>query len=191
MPNFYDLLPVTALFVIGFVALLLAIAQIPATHRHWRARQRIRALHRAAWLLAFAAIALLAGGLGLALRGYRLLTEETPVATITSRQVAPQKYAVRVDFPDGSHASTVLQGDEWQLDARVIKWKPQAVSLGAKPLYRVDRISGRYRKIEQAQTMLPSVVALGDDSAIDLWTMKQRFPQWLAWIDADYGSAAY
>ncbi len=122
MPNFYDWLPVTFLYVIGVIALLFALAQIPATRRHWRARRRLRAMHRAAWLLVFSIVALLAAGLGVALRGYRLLTAETPVATINSRQTGPQQFAVRVDFPDGTHNNAVLQGDEWQLDARVIKW---------------------------------------------------------------------
>jgi hypothetical protein len=191
VPNFYDWLPVTFLYVIGVIALLFALAQIPATRRHWRARRHLRAMHRAAWLLVFGIVALLAAGFGVALRGYRLMTAETPVATINSRQVAPQQFAVRVDFPDGTHSNSVLQGDEWQLDARVLKWSPQAVSLGAKPLYRLDRLSGRYRNVDQARAALPTLVALGNDSVVDLWTVKKEFPQWLPWIDADYGSAAY
>jgi hypothetical protein len=191
VPNLYDWMPVTFLYIVGVVALLFALAQLPATRRHWRARRRLRAMHRAAWCLVFAIVALLAAGFGIALRGYRLLTAETPVATISSRQVSPQQFAVRVDFPDGSHSSAVLNGDEWQLDARVIKWTPQAITLGAKPFYRLDRLSGRYRNIDQAKTTLPTVVALGQDSVVDLWKLKQDFPQWLPWIDADYGSAAY
>ena len=35
------------------------------------------------------------------------------------------------------------------------------------------------------------VVALDDSVLPDLWTLKRRFPHWLPWIDADYGSAAY
>ena len=36
-----------------------------------------------------------------------------------------------------------------------------------------------------------TVVALSSASAFDLWNLKQSFPRWLPWIDADYGSAAY
>ena len=142
-------------------------------------------------MLVFLLLALLAGGSGLALRGYRLLTQETAVATISARQIAPQEFAVRAEFPDGSHTGGALHGDEWQLDARVIKWQPTAVTLGAHPLYRVDRLSGRYRDATQAQSAAPSLIALGSDSVVDLWQLKQRFPRWLPWIDADYGSAAY
>jgi hypothetical protein len=130
-------------------------------------------------------------GLGISLRGYRLLTAEEPVASLSARQTGPQQFSLRVDFPDGSHRSAALNGDEWQLDARVIKWTPRAIELGAEPLYRVDRLSGRYRDATQAAATTPSVVDLSTESILDLWQLKRQFPQWLPWIDAEYGSAAY
>ncbi len=183
------LLPV--LTGIGIVALLIAIMQARACVRHARARRPFAATHRFAWMLVFIMLAALAGGFVLALRGYRLLTHEVQVATISARKEAQQQFSVRADFPDGSHTSGSLHGDEWQLDARVIKWKPTAVALGAEPLYRVDRLSGRYRDPAQAQANTVSLIDLGGDSVIDMWQLKQRFPQWLPWVDADYGSAAY
>jgi hypothetical protein len=182
---------VPLLFAGAVVAALIALAQIFAVRRHWRARRRLACAHRGAWLLVFVLLAVLFAGLGLALRGYALLTAEAPVATLSVRQLGPQYFAWRVEFSDGTHRSAQLHGDEWQLDARVIKWSPRAVSLGAQPLFRVDRLSGRYRDATQAQSTLPSVVTLDRGSLVDLWQLKQRFPQWLPWIDADYGSAAF
>lgn len=182
---------VPLLFAGAVVAALIALAQAFAVRRHWRARRRFACAHRGAWLLVFVLLTALFAGLGLALRGYGLLTAEAPVATVQARQLGPQWFALRVDFPDGTHRSADLHGDEWQLDARVIKWTPRAVALGAQPLFRVDRLSGRYRDAQQAQATLPSVIALDADSAVDLWQLKQRFPRWLPWIDADYGSAAF
>ena len=178
-------------YVIALVALLFALLHGHACGRHWRARRRGRALHRALWMVIFLLLAALSGLFGTAVIGYRRLTEEMPVATLNARQVGAQDFSVRVDFPDGSHQSGELKGDEWQLDARVIKWTPKAVELGAQPLYRLDRLSGRYRDAAQAQKTLPSVLDLGGESPVDLWQLKQKFPQWLPWIDADYGSGAY
>ena len=182
---------VPILFTAAVVAALIALAQVFAVRRHWRARRRFACAHRGAWLLVFLLLAVLFAGLGCALRGYGLLTAEAPVADIQARRLGPQWFGVRVDFPDGTHRSADLHGDEWQLDARVIKWAPRAVALGAKPLFRVDRLSGRYRDAAQAGSTLPSIAALNSDSAVDLWRLKQRFPRWLPWIDADYGSAAF
>jgi hypothetical protein len=180
-----------ALLILGGILLLTAFRHLFVAHRHWRARRRGAALLRAAWMLVFASLALLAVGLGLALRGYRLLMAEEPIATLAARQSAPQQFALRIDFADGSHQNAVLHGDEWQLDARVIKWTPRAIELGARPLYRVDRLSGRFRNAAQAAATNPSVVNVGGEPLLDLWQLKREFPQWLPWIDADYGSAAY
>ena len=180
-----------AFLVLGGILLLTSFRHLFVAHRHWRARRRVAATLRAAWMLVFAALALLSAGLGLALRGYRLLMTEEPVATLTARQTASQQFALRIEFPDGSHRSAALRGDEWQLDARVIKWTPRAIELGAQPLFRVDRLSGRYRDATQAAAAPPSVVDLSGERLIDLWQLKREFPQWLPWIDADYGSAAY
>jgi phosphatidylglycerophosphate synthase len=180
-----------AFLILGGILLLTSFRHLFVAHRHWRARRHVAAMLRAAWMLVFAALALLALGLGLALRGYRLLMAEEPVATLVARQTAPQQFALRLDYPDGSHRSESLHGDEWQLDARVIKWTPRAIELGARPLYRVDRLSGRFRDAAQAAGTNPSVVELGGESMLDLWQLKRQFPQWLPWIDADYGSAAY
>jgi len=173
------------------VTLLWSVVHARACLRHARARRPLRATHRFAWMLVFLLLAALSGGGAVTLRGYRLLTHEVQVATISARQLAPQQFAVRADFPDGTHANGSLRGDEWQLDARVIKWKERAVMLGAEPLYRVDRLSGRYRDAAQAQANTASLIDLGGDSVIDLWQLKRRFPQWLPWIDTEYGSAAY
>ena len=191
MPFSADDYLIPVLVVVGIVALLWSIAHGRAAVRHARARRPLRATHRFAWTLVFLLLAALSGGGALSLRGYRLLTKEVNVATISAREIAPQQFAVRADFPDGTHASAPLRGDEWQLDARVIKWKPGAVTLGAQPLYRVDRLSGRFRDAAQAQASVQSLIDLGGDSVIDLWRVKQQFPHWLPWIDAEFGSAAY
>lgn len=179
------------LLFLGGILLLTAFRHLFMARRHWRARRHAAATLRAAWMLVFAALAALAVGLGLALRGYRLLMAEEPIASLSARQTAPQQFALRIDFPDGSHRSAALQGDEWQLDARVIKWTPRAIELGARPLYRVDRLSGRFRDPNQAAATTPSVIDFSGERLIDLWQLKREFPQWLPWIDADYGSAAY
>lgn len=176
---------------VAAVAAILALFQVFGMRRCWRERRRFAAVHRSLWLAVFVALALLAAGLSLALTGYRRLTAESPVATLAVQAVGPQEFDVRVDFPDGRRESARLHGDEWQLDARVIKWTPRAVTLGAEPLYRVERLSGRFRDVEQARATPPSIAALGGEAVLDLWQLKKRFPDWLPFVDADYGSAAY
>jgi hypothetical protein len=180
-----------ALFTFAVVCAVLALAQIRRARRHWRERRRFAAAHRSAWSLVFAMLALLAALGATSLLGYRRLTAEAPVATIQAQRIAPQRFAVTLTTADGTQRHLELAGDDWQIDARVIKWRPAATLLGAPPLYQLDRIGGRYRDIAREREAPKSVVALAPLPALDLWQLKQRYPRWLPWVDADYGSAAY
>ncbi|MFC5489343.1 hypothetical protein [Dokdonella soli] len=179
------------LFVFAGFCVLLALAQGARARRHWRGRRRFAAGHRLVWCLVFLLLAMLGGLAGGMLLGWRRLAAEAPVAQIETRRLDPQHYAVTIATPDGVRREVELAGDDWQLDARVIKWDTRAVVLGAPPLYRLDRISGRYRDTATESTAPKSVVALSSSPMTDLWQLKQRFPGWLPWVDADYGNAAY
>ena len=180
-----------ALYVFaGFCALFTLVSAF-GVRRRWRERHRFSACHRSLWTMVFLLLAVLGAFSASALLGYRRLTTETLLVTLQARQLGPQRFNVRIDFPDGSHRNVGVAGDQWQLDARVIKWEPRAVMFGAPVLYRLDRISGRYADAAQESERERSVVALNETSPFDLLDLKRRFPQWLPWIDADYGSAAY
>ena len=188
-------MPLTAflagLYAFAILCVLIALGHVAGARRHWRSRRRFAAGHRAVWSLVFVLLALLGALAGTALLGYRRLASEALVAELATRQLGPQRYAVDIVLPDGTRQAAELSGDEWQLDAHVIKWDVRAVVLGAPPLYRLDRVSGRYRDAAQEASAPKSVVVLSAPSRLDLWQMKQRFPQWLPWVDADYGSGAY
>lgn len=179
------------LYIFAGLSLLFALANGFGARRRWRQRRRFGACHSSLWSVMFLLLAVLGAFSASALLGYRRLTTETVIATLDARELAAQRYAVRIEFPDGSRRSVDLNGDQWQLDARVVKWKPRAVILGAPPLYRIDRISGRYRDAAQESERARSAIALAGSNPFDLLDVKRRFPQWVPWLDADFGSAAY
>jgi hypothetical protein len=179
------------LYGFAILCVVIALGHAAGARRHWRSRRRFAACHRSLWSLVFVLLALIGALGGTALLGYRRLASEALVAELDTRQLAPQRYAVDIALPDGTRRSAEIAGDEWQLDARVIKWDVRAVVLGAPALYRLDRVSGRYRDATQEASAPKSVVVLSNPGRLDLWQMKQRFPTWLPWVDADYGSGAY
>ena len=85
----------------------------------------------------------------------------------------------------------MLQGDEWQLDVRMIKWRNWLTFLGEDPLFRLERISGRYVLADQAVQNAPTAHALGDGSGFDVWAFARRSGHWLPGIDAAYGSSVF
>lgn len=188
-------MPLTPLLIAGYVLAVLgvlsAIVCAAGIGRRWRERRPFSVLLRAVVTLLFLVVALAGVIGGLALHGYRRLVAETPIARIDARQLEAQRFAVRLEYPDGTRRTLELAGDQWQIDARVIKWQPSAVMAGAPPLYQLDRISGRYADPEHERERTRSLVVLREDGAFDLLALKRRFPQWMGWVDADYGSAAF
>ncbi|MFI5314598.1 MAG: hypothetical protein ACHQ6T_02775 [Myxococcota bacterium] len=126
------------------------------------------------------------------LRTYARLTYEQPVAEISFHERGPQRYLATVTRSDDHQVQTFeLAGDEWQVDARVLKWHGLANLLGLDTRYRLERVSGRYRDIEQERSAPRSVFALGERPAIDLWSFAQTHPHWIPFVDGFYGSATY
>jgi hypothetical protein len=182
---------VIGLYVAMALAALVAIAHGVGARRRWRERRHFAAGYRGLWSGIFVLLTLLLGVAGTALLGWHRLTTEAPVATLNTRELSPQHYAVVLTLPGGNTRHAELAGDQWQVDARVIKFSPAAVVLGAPPLYRLDRLSGRYQDVAQENTAGRDAIDLASDNPADLWNLKRRFPDWLPWVDADYGSGAY
>src|SRR4030095_3752244 len=75
------------------------------------------------------------------------LTYEQPVAEIVFEARGPQHFrATLAQVPSGELQMFMLAGDEWQLDARVLKWKGWANLLGLDAQYRLERVSGPSRE---------------------------------------------
>jgi hypothetical protein len=126
------------------------------------------------------------------LHTYNRLTHEQPVAEIVFEARGPQRYrATLAQVPSGEMQMFMLAGDEWQLDARVLKWKGWANLLGLDAQYRLERVSGRYRAIDQERTDERTVYALSENPGVDVWTLSVDNPRWLPFVDAIYGSATY
>lgn len=182
-------LPSTLLLILAALALLLALVQLIAVRQRLRDRRHAAAGgHGLVLLLAFV-LALLLAGLGLTLRGYRFLGEELPVAQIDARIVAPQRWVLTLTWPDGGTRQVYLVGDDFRLEAVVLKWKLPALLAGMPPLYRLDRLEGRYDDAAQEAQAPRTVVDFG--GSLDLLTLKRAYPGWLPGLDALYGSGAY
>ena len=151
----------------------------------------------------FLAVGVAAILLGLNVQSYARLTHERPVATISLSQVQPQFFEATLTQPEtaAAPASTTVypvHGDEWRIEAQVLRWKPWANILGLDAQYRLDRLSGRYQDTQQELTAVRSVHDLrGGDVAserrwtLDIWDVSRRYRDYVDAVDTLYGSAAY
>lgn len=139
----------------------------------------------AVFLFGFSALA------GLNLYTYHRFSEEIDVAVVSFDEIADRRYRATLIIPGRRPIEVSLEGDEWQLDARMIKWTDWLTFLGESPLYRLDRISGRYTRAEEAMIRPPSMHSLSEEVGLDLWAFARRSGKWLPGIDAAYGSSVF
>lgn len=171
----------------ALLALLLMVNGV----RHVRRREHIRgALHGLSGMVIGCLVAIVML-IGINLLTYARFTAERPVATVRFRKISPQHYAVTLVRHDGRSVHATLAGDEWELDARIIKWKGFATVIGFKPLYRLQRLSGRYARIGDELSRPPTAIALAKEPGLSLWDLAHREAGWLPLVDAAYGTATY
>ncbi|MEX2515907.1 MAG: cation/multidrug efflux pump [Gammaproteobacteria bacterium] len=173
------------LLLIGVLFFIIALIRL-------RRLQLLAASGHGLFSLALLGIGLALAGLGLNLHTYQRLTDERMVAELEFRQLGPQQFQVRILYPQQQrYQDFTLNGDEWQLDARVLKWHGPAILAGLDSQFRLERLSGRYTDIHAEKHLPRSVEALSDNPGLDLWALVRRHEQRLPWVDAYYGSATY
>jgi hypothetical protein len=123
--------------------------------------------------------------------GYGRLIDEQLVGQIEFSKEAPGEYIARVMIDGELDRLLPLRGDEWQMDARVVNWKPPATLLGLDPIYQLDRLSGRYSDIDDEMSEERTVHALSENLTLDIWRVARRFPVLMPGVDAYYGTATY
>lgn len=133
------------------------------------------------------------GLVGVNFQTYHALTLERPVARLSIARKAPQTYFVTLtEAETGERRSFTLLGDQWQVDARVLRFHPWANILGFNAVYRLDRISGRYAALEAERTRPRSVHALSPEPGLPLAeAARNPLVAQADLIDTHYGNATY
>jgi len=175
----------------GIVFFLLAVVFLRRTLNCTRRGQILRAGGSCVSGIASAAIAILIAVVAFGYLTYGRLTRERIVSRIEFTSVAPFEYRARLMIEGERDRFFVLTGDEWQLDARLVTWKPPITVLGLEPIFRLDRLSGRYRNVDLERSEPRTVHALSTTPAYDVWTVASRVPWLLPGVDARYGTATY
>lgn len=149
------------------------------------------------WLRGMTGIVLLSVALILAFSAfdfysYQQLNREQTVATLSFSRSGGQQYQVSLVDSSGVEQRYAINGDLWQLDARIIKWNKLFSGLGLSAGYRLDRLSGRYYSLEKEQLEQRTVYELGNSQGlIDVWHWLRTYGKGLSVVDASYGSATY
>jgi type II secretory pathway pseudopilin PulG len=181
------------LMIVG-IALAAVFLSVPFFVASLRRLRQVKLIRGTLYLLFGGVVVLIGVAAGLVatnLVTYARLTHEQEAARVTTRQLGERQFAVSVQTPGGPPRDFQVRGDEWQIDARVLKWRALGTLLGFDTVYRLERLSGRYGDVQSERSAPRTVYELAADPGVDFWSVARRYPRYLPFADALYGSAAY
>jgi len=139
---------------------------------------------------------------GLNIQTYKRLTYERPVASVTFTAVAgePDAYRADVVFSDGElllqadGSAPIFRGNEWQMGAKVIKFRPMANILGYDSIYRLEHMrsldAAQFSSEAVTQGKVDGILIVETEPGINVGGLAARYGSQFG-IDAEYGSATY
>ncbi|KAA1175149.1 multidrug transporter [Marinobacter salinexigens] len=121
--------------------------------------------------------------------GYQSLSGMQTVASIGTRKQGDEIWRVTLEPAEGNPLIQTVRGDQWQVDARIIRFSGPLRWLGVAPGYRLERLSGRYMSLERERSAPRTVIGLSDGDWPDLWALEQEFD--LPFVEGIYGNATF
>lgn len=120
--------------------------------------------------------------------GYHAASVGKTIANVSIYQLGDQSYDVTITDGDGQEFRSMVRGDQWQLDVRLIRWYGPGAKEGAQVLYRLDRLAGRYLQLEQERNQERSAFTIQQSRWVDVWQVLSRHTSWLK---AEQGQAQF
>lgn len=111
------------------------------------------------------------------------------VATISTERKGPQLWRVTFEPRQEKAVIETLQGDQWQVDARIIRYTGPFQWVGMAPGYGLEALSGRYTSLEQERSAPRTSIALAEQPWPDLWRLDREFN--IPFVEAVKGKAAF
>ena len=134
---------------------------------------------------------------GLNLQTYKRLTKERDVATIrfTAIDNQPGTFVTTLILEGETPRTLTLKGDEFQIGAQVIKFKPMSNMLGYDSIYRIEYLQGQERRRFLSTTEVTTAevngVNLTENPGLDIHAFAKAEGKRFGVQDALYGSAVY
>jgi hypothetical protein len=142
--------------------------------------------------LVFLTVGALTIGLSLNFFAIDQLTHEQAVGSISLKQISERQFQATLELEDVSVVQNYrLTGDQWQLHVRFLKWKYRATLMGARSLYQLDQLNGRFEDPQSMTKLKLTAYRLPSKPGAALWRLANATKRWAPWIDTTYGSSVY
>ena len=114
---------------------------------------------------------------GFNLLQYHSIEDDKVLATVYFKQLSDKQFSIRLQDHLGREYNSEIQGNHWQVSARVIRWNTQLFP-NALPMVRLEMMSGLDRKSRKDFSAQQATQALHPHSAMpDAWLWLNKFSQ--------------
>jgi hypothetical protein len=178
------------LLLVGALALGVLLA-VPPLYVSIDRLSRLRLKSGILYLLLGVVMALLglaAGITGASLHTYRKLTSAQPVASVSIHRLGEREFRLTLSAPGAAPRDFQVLGDEWRIDARVMRWRGLPALADFDAVYRLERLSGRDAGTTPDRAAR-SAHGLAEWEPVDLWVLLRRYRAFLPFVEASQGSA--
>lgn len=138
----------------------------------------------------FLALAAAISLLALNIQSYARLSWEEPVAVVAVAAKGDRTFDVTVTETGQPAQIYSLSGDQWQMDARVITWKPWANILGLDTQFELQRLWGRHLSGPERNTAAAQDL-LVRRPGIDVVSLSHSMGNWAPFSQREFGSAVF
>ena len=177
--------------IVSIVFAILSVIFFVIFYAELRNRKLIRGTFNLLLAILMLVTAILFGVISIATNGYSALTMEQEAATVELRSIGKQVFVAKFTFPDESTSEFMLKGDEFYVDAHIIKWRPIVNFLGLHTAYELDRVAGRYYNVNDETTKERTAYSLSQTKYINIFDIRNKFEILAPILDAEYGSATF
>ena len=143
-------------------------------------------------LYSFGLVALVFSIVGIDLATYQQLTKKDSIYRISIYEVSPNKFDFHLQS-NGDDQVFQLEGDQWQIDFRLIRFTAASTLAGLSNLYQPSRLSNRYEFIEDQRSKSKQYYSLRDPvvNGLDLWKFIKKYSAYFPGVDSAFGSSVY
>lgn len=175
--------------VLAVVSIIIGLLSLLASLRRFRRGRLVAGLGHGTISSVFLLMGALLVAFGLNFYTYDRLTHDRVIAELIFKKIGAKTYKVELRRPDAESRYFTLVGDEWQLFARIVKWKPHANLLGLDSQFRLERISNKYLSASDEKMGERTVYDLHNNPGVDYVAYLKKWKT--SWVDAHFGQSVY
>lgn len=178
--------------IIAVLVFIVAIVALLMTARLLLNKKWIAGFLRGCLGIFFLALTILLAFSAKDISSYSAAENNQTIATLSFRKKDGNLYQLDLQESGGDLHTTDIEGQQWQLYARMFKWSPLAGAMGFRPGYRLESVAGRFIELQlDNKTGKREAQILNSSGEVDVWAFLNKHPVSFLSVDAYMSSPGF